>query len=100
MMAWLFVMNFLKPGNALNYCKASSLREKAMAFVKARGGGFGMDAELAAKRLANFDTNLANVAIIWLCQLSNTPKFSVEQMWAGIFCALQPTDSKPVLAPG
>ncbi len=41
-----------------------------------------MDAELAAKRLANFDTNRANVAIIWLCQLSNTPKFSVEQMWA------------------
>ena len=53
-----------------------------MAFVKARGGGFGMDAELAAKRLAHFDTARAAVAINWLCELSKTPKFSVEQMWA------------------
>ncbi len=41
-----------------------------------------MDAELAAKRLAHFDTARAAVAINWLCELSKTPKFSVEQMWA------------------
>jgi hypothetical protein len=53
-----------------------------MAFVKATGGRFGMDAELAAKRLAHFDTARAALAINWLCELSKTPKFSVEQMWA------------------
>jgi hypothetical protein len=53
-----------------------------MAFVKARGGGFGMDAELAAKRSANFDTARAAIAISWLCELSQTLKFPVVQMWA------------------
>lgn len=41
-----------------------------------------MDAELAAKRLAHFDAARAAVAINWLCELSKTPKFSVEQMRA------------------
>ena len=41
-----------------------------------------MDAELAAKRSANFDTARAAIAISWLCELSQTLKFPVVQMWA------------------
>jgi hypothetical protein len=68
----------------LSKIKARKLAQpkSLMAFVKARGGGHGMDAELAAKRLAQFDPARAAVAVAWLCDLSKTPQFPVDQMWA------------------
>jgi hypothetical protein len=41
-----------------------------MSFVKARSGGFGMDAELASKLSLKFDTGRAAAAIKWIADLN------------------------------
>ncbi len=41
-----------------------------MSFVKARGGGFGMDAELASKLSLKFNVGRAAAAIKWLVTLT------------------------------
>jgi hypothetical protein len=41
-----------------------------MAFVKARGGGFGMDAELASKLSLKFDSERAATSIKWIASLA------------------------------
>ncbi len=46
-----------------------------MSFVKARGGGFGMDAELAKKLSLKFDAGRAAAAIKWLADLTSLSPF-------------------------
>ena len=51
-----------------------------MSFVKARSGGFGMDAELASKLSLKFDAGRAAQAIQWLADLTQTSAFPVNEM--------------------
>jgi hypothetical protein len=93
-----------------------------MSFVKARGGGFGMDAELASKLNLKFDSGRAAVAVKWLCDLTCSrldPAFLlllkpecfeqaqnyfqlkkwVPNLKTAVCCALQPIGCRPTRAP-